>query len=87
MVFPNNIVKLSYDGGVTIVFNAFDALKMVDPHKETLSVAASKEWLERRYVVNRHMRLSQHHVVDMCLMFCVYMLISGRKDSRKLRTR
>lgn len=51
MVFPDNKVTLQNTAtGVGIEFNALDALKMVDSTKETLSVAASKEWLALRSV-------------------------------------
>ena len=48
MVFPNNTVKVVHECGVGIEFNAFDALRMVDQHKESLTVAASHEWMSIR---------------------------------------
>lgn len=50
MVFPNNRLILKHISGVSIEFNALDALRKVCNGKQILKVACSEEWKESRLV-------------------------------------
>jgi type 2A phosphatase activator TIP41 len=48
MVFPDNKLVFHHSQGGRLEFNSLDALKMVDAHKESIQVAAAKEWRSTR---------------------------------------
>ncbi|KAL8606783.1 hypothetical protein ACOMHN_049612 [Nucella lapillus] len=48
MVFADNELRLKHKGGFGLCFNALEALKRVDAHKDPLKVASAKVWTEAR---------------------------------------
>lgn len=48
MVFPNNELRLTHNSGLSISFNALDALQMVAGGKLNLKVACADAWKESR---------------------------------------
>ena len=49
MVFPKNSLILEHQSGAAVEFCALDALRLVDPDKENVHVAAAQEWKATRY--------------------------------------
>ena len=49
MVFPKNSLLLEHQSGAAIEFCALDALRLVDPDKESVQVAAAQEWKATRW--------------------------------------
>ena len=49
MVFPKNTLRLEHQSGASIEFCALDALRLVDPDKESVQVAAAQEWKATRW--------------------------------------
>lgn len=48
MVFPKNILTVTYKTGIRLEFNALDALKCVESCKKGPQVACAEEWQESR---------------------------------------
>ncbi|ELT97899.1 hypothetical protein CAPTEDRAFT_149664 [Capitella teleta] len=48
MIFDQNSLKIEYEGGVGIEFNARDALDKVDPENYSVKVSNSDEWMQAR---------------------------------------
>lgn len=48
MVFPKNVLTLTFKTGIKIEFNALDALKCVESCKKGPQVACAEEWQESR---------------------------------------
>lgn len=48
MVFPNNILTLTYTNGATMEFKALDALKTVSHQPLSLKVSSAQIWQDSR---------------------------------------
>lgn len=48
MLFADNTLTISHKCGFSLKFNAFDALKLVDPQADLIKVSVAKEWRESR---------------------------------------
>jgi type 2A phosphatase activator TIP41 len=48
MLFADNILRLKHKSDFGIEFNAYDALKLVDPKADLIKVSVAKEWKESR---------------------------------------
>ena len=48
MLFAENVLRLKHKNGFGIEFNAYDALKLVDPNADLIKVSVAKEWKESR---------------------------------------
>ena len=48
MLFADNVLRLKHKNGFGLEFNAYDALKLVDPNADLIKVSVAKEWKESR---------------------------------------
>ena len=50
MIFAQNWLRIEHKDGYGLLFDALDALKMVDAERDLMKVAIAEEWKESRYV-------------------------------------
>ena len=67
MIFADNILRITHEGGFGIEFNALEALKLVDAEHDHLKVAMSKVWREARCV---YMLLTSNDLASL-LIICM----------------
>ena len=48
MVFGKNKLKMEHEGGFSLEFNTFDALKLVDNSSPMPKVAYSQHWIQSK---------------------------------------
>lgn len=48
MLFADNFLRIKHKLGFGVEFNAYDALKLVDPQADLIKVSVAKEWKESR---------------------------------------
>lgn len=48
MLFADNFLRIKHQAGFGMEFNAYDALKLVDPTNDLIKVSVAKEWKESR---------------------------------------